>query len=68
MSKIKRNSTGSPFEKTVGYSRATVKGDWCFVVGVSGYYYTTMVMPEGITAQARSCFSTIKPVLDEAGF
>ena len=24
-------STGSPFEKTAGYSRAVVQGDWCFV-------------------------------------
>ena len=61
-------STGSPFEATMGYSRAIVKGGWCFVSGVTGYDYATMTMPDGIAAQARNCFSTISAVLDEAGF
>ncbi len=64
----RRISTGSPFEKTFGYSRAVVKGGWCFVSGVTGYDYTTMTMPEGIAAQAENCFATIRAVLDEAGF
>lgn len=64
----RRISTGSPFEKTFGYSRAVVKGGWCFVSGVTGYDYTTMVMPNGIVAQAENCFTTIGSVLDEAGF
>ncbi|MGB3178351.1 MAG: RidA family protein [Albidovulum sp.] len=65
---MKRISTGSPFEKTMGYSRAIVKGGWCFVSGVTGYDYATMTMPDGIADQARNCFSTIKGVLDQAGF
>ena len=65
---MKRISTGSPFEATMGYSRAVVKGGWCFVSGVTGYDYTTMTMPEPIADQARNCFSTIRCVLDEAGF
>lgn len=65
---VTRISTGSPFEKTFGYSRAIVKGGWCFVSGVTGYDYTTMVMPSGIEAQARNCFDTIGSVLSEAGF
>lgn len=65
---VKRISTGSPFEKSFGYSRAIVKGGWCFVSGVTGYDYTSMTMPEGIAAQAENCFSTISSVLDEAGF
>ena len=64
----RRISTGSPFEKTFGYSRAVVKGGWCFVSGVTGYDYTTMTMPDGIAAQAENCFATIAGVLDEAGF
>jgi enamine deaminase RidA (YjgF/YER057c/UK114 family) len=68
MTDVKRISTGSPFEMTFGYSRAIVKGGWCFVSGVTGYDYTTMVMPEGIAAQARNCFGTIGNVLAEAGF
>ncbi|MDZ4136055.1 MAG: RidA family protein [Paracoccaceae bacterium] len=65
---MKRISTGSPFETTMGYSRAVVKGGWCFISGVTGYDYTTMEMPAGIAAQARNCFATIDQVLIEAGF
>lgn len=61
-------STGSPFEKTMGYSRALVQGDWCFVSGVTGYDYASMQMPEGVADQARNCFETIGAVLAEAGF
>ena len=65
---MKRISTGSPFEKTMGYSRAVVKGNWCFVSGVTGYDYATMEMPGDIADQARNCFATIGRVLEEAGF
>lgn len=61
-------SSGSPFEKTFGYSRAVVKGNWCFVAGVTGYDYSTMVMPAGIADQARNCFATIRWALTEGGF
>ncbi|MGN7867403.1 RidA family protein [Paracoccus sp. 22332] len=63
-----RISTGSPFEAAMGYSRAVVKGDWCFVSGVTGYDYATMAMPDDPAQQARNCFATIFSVLDEAGF
>ena len=65
---MRRISTGSPFEAAMGYSRAVVKGDWCFVSGVTGYDYATMTIPDGIADQARNCFSTIRAVLAEAGF
>lgn len=65
---MKHISTGSPFEATMGYSRAVVKGGWCFVSGVTGYDYRTMEMPTGIAAQAENCFATIASVLTEAGF
>jgi enamine deaminase RidA (YjgF/YER057c/UK114 family) len=65
---MKRISTGSPFEATMGYSRAIVKGGWCFVSGVTGYDYATMTMPDDIADQARNCFATIGRVLAEAGF
>ena len=65
---MKRISTGSPFEATMGYSRAVVKGGWCFVSGVTGYDYSKMTMPEKATSQAANCFRTIGAVLDEAGF
>jgi enamine deaminase RidA (YjgF/YER057c/UK114 family) len=65
---MKRISTGSPFEATMGYSRAVVKGGWCFVSGVTGYDYATMIMPEDVADQARNCFRTIKSVLEQGGF
>lgn len=65
---MKRISTGSPFEATMGYSRAVVKSGWCFVSGVTGYDYATMAIPADPAAQARNCFSTIARVLAEAGF
>ena len=65
---MKRISTVSPFEAQMGYSRAVVKGGWCFVSGVTGYDYATMAMPEGVADQARNCLTTIARVLDEAGF
>lgn len=65
---MQRISTGSPFERTMGYSRAVVKGPWCFVSGVTGYDYTTMVMPDDVAEQARNCFKTIAWALNEGGF
>ncbi|MGC9446473.1 RidA family protein [Cereibacter johrii] len=65
---MRRISGGSPFEATMGYSRAVVKGGWCFVSGVTGYDYASMTMPEGIAAQGHNCFATIARVLEEAGF
>lgn len=65
---MKLISTGSPFEATMGYSRAVVKGGWCFVSGVTGYDYATMTLPDGVADQARNCFATIARVLAEAGF
>lgn len=61
-------STGSPFERTAGYSRAVVQGDWCFVSGTTGYDYVTMVMPDSVEAQARNCLATIGKALAEGGF
>lgn len=65
---MKRISTGSPFEAKMGYSRAVVKGGWCFVSGVTGYDYRTMTIPADVAAQAANCFATIRGVLTEAGF
>ena len=61
-------STGSPFEKTAGYSRAVIDGDFAFVAGTTGYDYTTMTMPADVTSQARDCFKTIEETLQGAGF
>jgi enamine deaminase RidA (YjgF/YER057c/UK114 family) len=61
-------STGSPFEKEAGYSRAVVDGDWCFVSGTTGYDYASMTMPDAVEEQARNCLRTIAVALAEAGF
>jgi enamine deaminase RidA (YjgF/YER057c/UK114 family) len=61
-------STGSPFEKAAGYSRAVVDGDFAFVAGTTGYDYATMTMPADVTSQSRNCFKTIEAALKEAGF
>jgi enamine deaminase RidA (YjgF/YER057c/UK114 family) len=61
-------STGSPFEKTAGYSRAVIDGDFAFVAGTTGYDYDTMIIPADITSQSRNCFKTIEATLRESGF
>ena len=61
-------STGSPFEKSFGYSRAVVDGDFAFVSGTTGYDYASMTMPADVTSQTRNCFKTIEDVLTDGGF
>jgi enamine deaminase RidA (YjgF/YER057c/UK114 family) len=60
-------SSGSPYERTVGYSRAVVVGDRVFVAG------TAPVVPEGVETpsdaygQAKRCLEIIEAALREAG-
>lgn len=61
-------SSGSPFEKQVGYSRAVVQGDWCFVAGTTGYDPETRVMPDDVRDQARNALFVIDRALAEGGF
>lgn len=61
-------SSGSPFEKQVGYSRAVVQGDWCFVAGTTGYDPETREMPESVAAQARNALLVIERAMAEGGF
>jgi enamine deaminase RidA (YjgF/YER057c/UK114 family) len=61
-------STGSPFEAEFAYSRAVVRGDWCFVAGTTGYDYATMRMPGPAVEQARAALATVVRTLGEAGF
>ena len=61
-------STGSPFEKAAGYSRAVIDGEFAFVAGTTGYDYATMIMPSDVTSQSRNCFKTIEAALKEGGF
>lgn len=61
-------SSGSPFEAAIGYSRAVVQGDFCFVSGCTGYDPETRVMPESAADQARNAFKVIAAALAQAGF
>jgi enamine deaminase RidA (YjgF/YER057c/UK114 family) len=64
---VKRISTGSPFEKKIGYSRAVVDQDMVYVSGTTGYDYATMTMPEDAGQQARNALGTVARALGEAG-
>ena len=64
---VLRISTGSPFEKSHGYSRAVIDGEMIYVAGTTGYDYQSMVMPEGAGAQAENALATIEATLVEAG-
>ncbi len=61
-------SSGSPFEAQVGYSRAVVQGDWCFVAGTTGADPETKVMPEDVAEQAANALKVIGKALEQGGF
>src|SRR4051812_5738867 len=60
-------SSGSSFEKEIGYSRAVVDGEWVFVSGTTGFNYQTMTISDSITEQAEQCLRNISAALEEAG-
>ncbi len=60
-------SSGSTFERDMGYSRALVDGEWVFVSGTTGFNYDTMTIGEDVVEQAEQCFRNIEKALAEAG-
>ncbi|MDQ2094302.1 RidA family protein [Rhodalgimonas zhirmunskyi] len=64
----KQISGGSPYEPKLGYSRAVVQGDWCFVAGTTGADPETKAFPESVLEQARNTLATIRSVLEGEGF
>jgi len=60
-------SSGSEFEKNVGYSRAVVDGNTVFVAGTTGYDYTAMSLSDDLIEQAEQCFINIEKALLQAG-
>ncbi len=62
----KRISSGSRFEKEVGYSRAVAVGDMVFVSGTTGYDYATMTISDDVAKQAEMCIKNIENALLEA--
>ena len=59
-------SSGSPFETTIGFSRALRVGDRVLVSG-TGPVLPGGGCPAGATAQARRCFEIIEAALAQAG-
>jgi len=59
-------SSGSPFEPTIGFSRAVRVGDRVLVSG-TGPVWPDGSCPEDAAAQARQCFTIIVAALSEAG-
>ena len=59
-------SSGSTFEKQIGYSRAVVAGDWVLVSGTTGFDYATMSISGDILEQTEQCLKNIASALQEA--
>ena len=60
-------SSGSRFEREIGYSRAVVDGRWIFVSGTTGFDYATMKISDDVAQQAEQSFRNIAAALTEAG-
>jgi enamine deaminase RidA (YjgF/YER057c/UK114 family) len=60
-------SSGSTFEREMGYSRAVTDGEWVFVSGTTGFDYQTMTIADDVVDQAEQCFRNIERALTEAG-
>jgi enamine deaminase RidA (YjgF/YER057c/UK114 family) len=63
----RRISSGSTFERDIGYSRAVVDGEWIFVSGTTGFDYTKMTIPAGVIEQTEQCLKNIEMALAQAG-
>jgi enamine deaminase RidA (YjgF/YER057c/UK114 family) len=60
-------TSGSSFEKQIGYSRAVVTGEWVFVSGTTGFDYLTMSISDSLVDQTEQCLLNIAHALKEAG-
>jgi enamine deaminase RidA (YjgF/YER057c/UK114 family) len=59
-------SSGSTFEREIGYSRAVVDGEWVFVSGTTGFDYETMTISSDVAEQAEQSLRNIEHALAEA--
>jgi enamine deaminase RidA (YjgF/YER057c/UK114 family) len=59
-------SSGSTFERDIGYSRAVVDGEWVFVSGTTGFDYSTMTISDDVEQQAEQCLRNIEFALKQA--
>jgi enamine deaminase RidA (YjgF/YER057c/UK114 family) len=62
-----RISSGSPFEQTIGFSRARRVGDWVLVSGTAPVFPEGEPCPDDAGLQARRCFAIIEAALSTAG-
>ena len=60
-------SSGSPFERLYGYSRAVRCGDEVLIAGTTGYDYAKMGMPDDVAEQTRNIYATFARAMKEAG-
>ena len=60
-------SSGSPFEKKAGYSRAVVEDEWVFVAGTTGFDYAAMSISKDLAEQVHQTFRNIGSALEKAG-
>ena len=60
-------SSGSTFERDIGYSRAVVDGDWIFVSGTTGFDYAAMRISDDVVVQTEQCLKNIQAALADAG-
>ena len=59
-------SSGSSFERDIGYSRAVVDGEWVFMSGTTGYDYATMTIASDVAAQCEQALKNIVAALGQA--
>lgn len=60
-------SSGSTFEREIGYSRAVAVGDWVWVSGTTGFDYATMTIADDLIEQTERCLRNIQAALSQAG-
>ena len=69
MTERRRISSGGPWERVGGYSRAIAVGDSCWVAGTTDAGADgRSTHPDDIAAQARAALGIIEAALGEAGF
>ena len=64
---VKKISSGSKFEKEIGYSRAVVKNNIAYVSGTTGYNYATNQISNNILEQTEQCIQNIRQALSDCG-
>lgn len=67
MAADRRISSGGPWESVIGYSRAVVAGDHCFVSGSTATIDGELQCKGDAYGQTRIAFAVIERALEEAG-